>query len=324
VATTVRTGYEFGEYGRRAARPDRDPEQHLAAFLSKVADTAAPHLSPAARSRLLESLRQNIQAERQAQGMDVRALDRILTRLGDPVTLVDAEVQRDPESQQALANRLSRSAPAAPPAAHIDSEVAKQLAPADLHAHAPVHPVGPPGSGPEICLDPDPFAMAFEYRPETVGALGAAAGGEGQLSAPTGASAGVGAQDPVGDRLRSLWAGGPRVHPIETLAIVLLLVGAVLGNWLVLLAAVVVAFASRYYSPAEKWALLVGIPVLSFLLFSIGFFLSSHHRAGGTSNKPTDLLSGVDSFFGPLPRMIALLGAMFLAWRLARGVIRGS
>jgi hypothetical protein len=319
VATTVRTGYEFGEYGRRAARPDRDPEQHLAAFLSKVADTAAPHLSPAARSRLLETLRQSIQQERTAQGMDVRTLDRILVRLGDPVTLVDAEVQRDPESQQALANRLSRSAPAAPPAAHMDSEVAKQLAPADVHAHA--HPVGPPGSGPEICLDPDPFAMAFEYRPETVGALGAAAtGGEGQVSG-SGPSA---AQDAVGDRLRSFWAGGPRVHPVETLAIVLLLVGAVLGNWIVLLAAVVVAFASRYYSPAEKWALLVGIPVLSFLLFSLGFFLSSHHRAGGTSNKPTDLLSGVDSFFGPLPRMIALLGAMFLAWRLARGVIRGS
>jgi hypothetical protein len=322
VATTVRTGYEFGEYGRRAARPDRDPEQHLATFLSKVADTAAPHLSPAARSRLLESLRQTIQQERTAQGMDVRTLDRILSRLGDPVTLVDAEVQRDPESQQALANRLSRSAPAAPPAAHMDSEVAKQLAPADLHAHGPVHPVGPPGSGPEICLDPDPFAMAFEYRPETVGALGPAAtgGGEGQVSGPGSPAA----QDAVGDRLRSFWSGGPRVHPVETLAIVLLLVGAVLGNWIVLLAAVVVAFASRYYSPAEKWALLVGIPVLSFLLFSLGFFLSSHHRAGGTSNKPTDLLSGVDSFFGPLPRMIALLGAMFLAWRLARGVIRGT
>jgi hypothetical protein len=169
----VRSGYEFGEYGRRAARPDRDPEQHLAAFLSKVADTAAPHLSPAARSRLLDSVRLTIQQERQNQGMDVRTLDRILASLGDPVTLVDAEVQRDPESQQALATRLNRSAPAAPPAANMDSEVARQLVP-EQQGRAPIHPVGPPGSGPEICLDPDPFAMAFEYRPETVGALGTA------------------------------------------------------------------------------------------------------------------------------------------------------
>jgi hypothetical protein len=318
----VRSGNEFGDYGRRTARPDRDPEQHLAAYLSKVADVAAPHLSPAARSRLLQSVRQAIERERQAQGMDVRTLDRILVQLGDPVTLVDAEVQRDPESQQALANRLSRTAPAAPPAGDMDSEVARQLVPDNPAPHRPVHPVGPPGSGPEICLDPDPFAMAFEYRPETVGALGTVpAGGEGSGG---GGSAPGGGAAPVGERLRGLWAGGPRVHPVESIAILLLLIGAGLGNWIVLLVAVLVAFASRYYSPAEKWGLLVGIPVVSFLLFTLGFWLTTHGRPGGTSNKPADLLSGVDSFYGPLPRMIALLGAMFLAWRLARGVVRGS
>jgi hypothetical protein len=109
---------------------------------------------------------------------------------------------------------------------------------------------------------------------------------------------------------------------VESLAILLLLVGALLGNWLVLLAAVLVAFASRYYSSAEKWVLLVGVPVLSFLLFTLGFWLTSHGKPGGTGNKPADLLNGVDSFFGPLPRMISLLGALFLAWRLARGVVR--
>jgi len=314
---TVRGGHEFGEYGRRSARPDRDPEQHLAAFLSKVADTAAPHLSPRARSRLLESLRQTIDRERSENGMDMRTLDRILASLGDPVTLVDAEVQRDPESQQALATRLSRVEPTTPASAGMDSEVARQLAP-EGHGHGPVHPVGPLGSGPEICLDPDPFGMAFEYRPETVGALGTSAADGGGSSQSVGSL-----QDPaVTDRLRSFWADGPRLHPVETLAIVLLLVGAIMGNWLVLLAAVLVAFASRYYSPAEKWTLLVGVPVISFLLFTLGFWLSTHGKPGGTSNKPADLLNGVDSFFGPLPRMIALLGAMFLAWRLARGVIR--
>lgn len=319
----MRSGYEFGEYGRLTARPDRDPEHHLAAFLSKVADTAAPQLSPAARSRLLDTLRTTIARERGANGMDVRTLDRILAGLGDPVTIVDAEVQRDPESQKALSVRLSRATPTPPASGIVDSEVAKQLAP-NGHTHGPVHPVGLPGSGPEICLDPDPFAMEFEYRPETVGAQSATApgpaeGGSGTVSSSSASGLSSGA---ASDQLRSFWEGGPRKHPVEALAIVLLLVGALLGNWLVLLAAILVAFASRYYSAAEKWVLLVGVPVISFLLFTIGYLLTAHGKPGGTTDKPADLLSGVDSFFGPLPRMIALLGALFLAWRLARGVIR--
>ena len=319
----MRSGYEFGEYGRLTARPDRDPEHVLAGFLSKVADLAAPQLSPAARSRLLDTLRVTIEQERAAQGQDVRTLDRILSSLGDPVTLVDAEVQRDPESQKALATRLSRSTPTSPAATHMDSEVAKQLAPEGGNVHGPVHPVGLPGSGPEICLDPDPFAMAFEYRPETVGALGAAAVASGGGDAE-GAPAPAAPDIATGDRIRTFWDGGPKLHPVESIAIVLLLIGAVMGNWLVLLVAILVAFASRFYSPAEKWTLLVGVPVVSFLLFTLGFFLTEHSKPGGTTAKPADLLSGVDSFFGPLPRMIALLGAVFLAWRLGRGIIRRS
>lgn len=317
----MRSGYEFDAYGRRAARPDRDPEQHLASFLSKVADVAAPHLSPAARSRLLESLRQTIEQERAAKGRDVRTLDRILASLGDPITLVDAEVQRDPESQQALAARLSRTGPGSGAGA-VDAELAKQLAP-ETHGHGPVHPVGPPGSGPEICLDPDPFAAAIEYRPETVGALNQAAA----VQAPSGESTAsfTSADEDGADvaaRLRTFWAGGPRVHPVETAAIVLLIAGAIMGQWLFLLAGGLVAFASRFYSPVEKWLLVVGVPGISFLLFSFGFWLTRHGKPGGTKDKPVDLLSGLDSFFGAFPRMIAVLGAMFLAWRLARGVIR--
>ncbi|HTJ66254.1 MAG TPA: hypothetical protein VL551_01880 [Actinospica sp.] len=323
----MRSGYEFGDYGGRTARPDRDPEHVLAGFLSKVADTAAPQLSPAARHRLLDTLRSTIDQERTTQGMDIRALDRILGSLGDPVTIVDAEVQRDPESQKALEARLNRATSNSPAAANMDAEVIKQLAP-DGQGHGPVHPVGPPGSGPEICLDPDPFGMAFEYRPETVGALGGAAqgqsaGSDGGGSGQAAATAGPG-EAAIADRFRVFWDGGPKVHPVETLAIVLLLVGAVMGNWIVLLAAVLVAFASRFYSPAEKWTLLIGVPVVSFLLFTLGFWLNTHGKPGGTTNRPADLLNGVDSFFGPLPRMIALLGAVFLAWRLGRGVIRRS
>lgn len=318
----MRSGYEFGEYGRLTARPDRDPEHVLAAFLSKIADTAAPQLSPRARHRLLDSLRATIEQERAELGADIQTLDRILAGLGDPVTIVDAEVQRDPESQKALEARLNRASSSSPATANMDADVVKQLAP-DGHGHGPVHPVGLPGSGPEICLDPDPFGSDFEYRPETVGALGGPVPAQGlpEGAAPAAAAPGEAA---MADRIRTFWDGGPKVHPVETLAIVLLLVGAIMGNWIVLLVAVLVAFASRFYSPAEKWILLIGVPVVSFLLFTLGFWLNTHGKPGGTTAKPADLLDGVDSFFGPLPRMIALLGAVFLAWRLGRGVIRRS
>jgi len=36
----------------------------------------------------------------------------------------------------------------------------------------------------------------------------------------------------------------------------------------------------------------------------------------------SDLLSGAASFFGTLPRIAALLAALFLGWRLARGITR--
>jgi hypothetical protein len=180
--------------------------------------------------------------------------------------------------------------------------------------------------GPEICLDPDPFTP--EHKVETVGAIGPVASPAAttmtmvlpELSAPPADSGEVLA--PVVARVRSAWSLGPRVHPWESLAIALFLVGAALGQWLVLLVAGLVACTSRFYSEVEKWTLCVGVPVATALCYAFGFWLHQQGIWGGTRVDTTDLLAGAASFFGTLPRIAALLAALYLSWRLARGISR--
>lgn len=303
------------------------PEQRLFGYLSEVADQASGKLAPAARIRFVESLRDTIEQERVRQGGDLATLDRILRRLGDPVTLVDHEVQRDPDYQARLSARLARASDG--PQVPLTDDLAELLAPpVSGPAYAPNNlSTGPAAGfdGPELCLDPDPFAP--DHAVETVGALHAPAPPAAttltmmlpELSAPQGPEEPV---SPVVSRMRSAWLVGPRARPQEALAIALFLVGAVLGQWVVLLVAGLVACTSRYYTPVEKWALAVGVPVATALCYAFGFWLHQQGIWGGAKVDGPDLLSGAATFFGTLPRIAALLAALFLSWRLARAISR--
>lgn len=306
------------------------PEQRLFSYLSDVADEASGKLSPAARIRFVESLRETVEQERARLGGDLATLDRILSRLGDPVTLVDGEVQRDPDYQARLSARLSRATDG--PQVPITDDLAQLLAPA-TQSGAPYAPMDQSVAsasgavdGPELCLDPDPFAP--EYKIDTIGALAPAAPAATtmtmvlpELSAPPEEQR-TDAFSPVMSRVRGAWSLGPRVHPWEALAIGLFLLGAVLGQWLVLLLAGLVACTSRFYTEVEKWALCVGVPVATALCYAFGFWLHQRGIWGGTNVDSSDLLAGAASFFGTLPRIAALLAALFLSWRLARGISR--
>lgn len=298
------------------------PEQRLFGYLSEVANEASGKLSPAARTRLVDSLRNTIEQERARRGNDLATLDAILRRLGDPVTLVDTEVQRDPDYQARLSARLARATSG--PQVPITDDLAELLAPQST-ANSATTAVA---DGPELCLDPDPFAA--ERSVETVGALAA-------VTAPAQATAttmtmilpefgDVGDPDapvsPAMARMRAAWLGGPKARPWEALAIAVFLVGAALGQWVVLLLAGLVACTSRYYTPVEKWVLVVGVPVATGLVYALGFWLHQQGFWGGTAVNTSDLLSGAASFFGTLPRIAALLAALFLGWRLARGITR--
>jgi hypothetical protein len=303
------------------------PEQRLFSYLSAVSDAASGRLSPAARNRFVDGLRERIQAERERRGADLTTLDRILEGLGDPVTLVDAEVQRDPDYQARLTARLSANSVDGPQVPIID-DLAELLAPQGPGSpYAPENrssiPAGQVADGPQLCLDPDPFAP--EHAVETVGALG---GPQTQtmllpeLSAPDIDLAPIEPPSDMARRLRSIWLAGPREHPQEALAIALFLVGAILGQWVVLLIAGLVACTSRFYNALEKWTLVVGVPVGTALVYTVGFWLNRNGYWGGHKGNSADLLSGAASFFGTLPRIAAVLAALLLIWRLARGITR--
>jgi hypothetical protein len=302
------------------------PEQRLFSYLSAVSDAASGRLSPAARSRFVEGLRERIQAERDRRGPDLHTLDRILEGLGDPVTLVDAEVQRDPDYQARLTARLSAPTLDGPQVPIID-DLAELLAPqSPMGPYSPENrsslPIGQALDGPEICLDPDPFAP--EKAVETVGALASATQTMvlPELNIPEGELDPVESPSEMARRMHALWLIGPREHPQEALAIALFLVGAILGQWVVLLVAALVACTSRFYNSLEKWTLLIGVPTGTALVYAIGFWLFRAGYWGGHKASTADLLSGAASFFGTLPRIAAVLAALLLTWRLARGITR--
>jgi hypothetical protein len=331
TALTERARGEADLRGEVTKNAKIQPEQRLFGYLSEVADEASGKLSPAARIRFVESLRETIEQERARRGGDLATLDRILERLGDPVTLVDSEVQRDPEYQARLSARLSRATDG--PQVPITDDLAELLAPSPQSGASYV-PTGPVSGStvsdsPEICLDPDPFAP--EYRIDTVGALAAPVSPSAPASPASTTMVIPAVSDepeqpaelsPVVARMRSVWASGPRVHPWEALAIALFLLGAVLGQWVVLLIAGLVALTSRFYTEVEKWTLAVGVPVTTALFYAFGFWLHQRGVWGGTSVDTSDLVAGAASFFGTLPRIAALLAALFLSWRLARGISR--
>jgi hypothetical protein len=309
------------------------PEQRLFRYLSEVADEASGKLSPAARIRLVDSLRDTIEQERARRGKDLATLDRILHRLGDPVTVVDSEVQRDPDYQARLSARLARASGG--PQVPITDDLAALLAPASVTgASGPLAQTAavarPASDGPELCLDPDPFAP--EHAVETIGAIAAATRPSAESATETtmtmvlpdlGELAAAEQQfSPAMARVRSAWLYGPKARPWEALAIGVFLVGAVLGLWVVLLLAGLVACTSRYYTSVEKWMLVVGVPVATGLVYAFGFWLHQRGFWGGTAVTTSGLLSGAASFFGTLPRIAALLAALFLSWRLARAVTR--
>lgn len=316
--------------GEAARRRNADPEHRLFHYLSSVSDAASGRLAPGVRARFVDNLRETISRERARLGRDATTLEGILERIGDPVTIVDAELQRDPEYQAQLSRRLSASALDGPQEPILD-DLAELLTPASAARPVPVPAAraaigGAMGaSGPEICLDPDPFAP--NHSVETVGALADAnatmfpsGGPESEQFEEESAVAAEVSQ--LAQRARTAWHFGPRVHPWEALAIGLFIIGAIIGFWILALVAGLVACTSRFFSEVEKWTLVVGVPVTSVLLYALGFWLFKHGVWGGHNASTADLLSGAASFFGTLPRMACVLAALFLSWRLARGVTR--
>jgi hypothetical protein len=207
------------------------------------------------------------------------------------------------------------AAPAAPP-------------PQVTEARAGAGAAADPGQGPAGASGRnwDRFQAMLSSKPDPAGTPPGPAGMPGKPAAQPGQRArqdgrGTGAEDrgPVAGllsaraaNLATAVARFARQHPVETTAIVLLGLGGLIYPPVWLLGAAV-AVASTHWDFRDKWVGLAGPPLLVIVGTGIGVALGGkHHSAGAYAHEAWVLADH-------LSRLLAVIGAAFLARRVQRG-----
>ncbi len=111
-------------------------------------------------------------------------------------------------------------------------------------------------------------------------------------------------------------------HKREVLAALLLFAGGVFSSIVVVAIGYAVALASATWSARDKRFALIGLPALTILVFVIGLWLQATGRWGGAPLAGARLSGQLRELVAIFPRVIGLLGALFLSWRLARLGVR--
>jgi hypothetical protein len=146
-------------------------------------------------------------------------------------------------------------------------------------------------------------AAGAESSPATGPERGPVSEREGEFLATAGAAAGRAVRVVVS------WA---RRHPLESVAVVLLGLGGLIYPPVWLMGALVAAF-SKIWSIRDKW---IGL-VLPVFLVIVGIVVEV--SLDGTHRHWTTYVRDAWLFAGHLSRILALLGAVYLAWRAERG-----
>jgi hypothetical protein len=107
-------------------------------------------------------------------------------------------------------------------------------------------------------------------------------------------------------------AARARRHPLETTAVVLLGLGGLIFPpvWLI---GAVVALTSKVWDIRDKW-LGLAVPVVLVIIGMI-----ADVSLGGSYSSLLGYLKEAWLFGGRFSRVVALLGAVYLAWRAERG-----
>ncbi|WHM38116.1 hypothetical protein [Streptomyces sp. BPTC-684] len=326
-----------------------ESDQLVYDYLSRVGDLAQQRQLPsAARMRLVSSLRDEIDRRRAKFGSDSpAAVRRILGRLGTPDEVVEsvatggayeapAEVetavrgvpgQRDGgRGRRVQFPRPRASSPPPPPPS--------QTAASPPHL-AGMDELGPSDGEPDWWrIEPGPMGgMPGESVAGFVGGVEipeilrppeeAVERAEPSDAEPSEASE---TEDdpppPRGPNWRALLPGATAsrrslTNPLLLLAAALLVVGAVLGNWLALGGGWLLAYVSRRLTPAEtKWAVL-GLPSLAVVGGLVWLWGRQNERWGApiAEGAMGDAVAGVWPW---VVRGAALSSAAFLAWRSQR------
>ncbi|MFF4851052.1 hypothetical protein [Streptomyces sp. NPDC001194] len=323
-------------------------------YLSRVGDLAQRRqLSSGDRMRLVAGLRDEIDRRRAKYEPETpAAVRRILERIGTPEEVLDGMgASPAPQTRAATPDpapavptqrgpgRLLRkavpeprpadTAPAPPHLAGLDELGADDGAEPDWWRVSP----GPHGAGPQV----EGFAGGIEIpelfrhpeeekKPEpATGPAGApAAEGESavrglvrflkrrrQAKAEARAAAAPDAGAAPGAAPR------PKPHAFLLLAAAVLVAGAVTGSWLLLAGGWLLAYASRVLGPAERKAVVFGVPGAVFAGAVVWLWGRLERRWGAPL---TDEGLGVvfQGMWPWLARVAAVASALYLAWRSRR------
>ncbi|MEV3967979.1 hypothetical protein AB0K68_07560 [Streptomyces sp. NPDC050698] len=328
-----------------------ESDQVVYEYLSRVGDVAQQRqLSSATRMRLVADLRNEIDKRRAKATVDSpAAVRRILSRLGSPDDVVTAAaggtpgepygaapapvqpasvpVQRDAEPQERARGVRRRVVPRPRPARRPEeSHPAPSDGPAPPHLAAG-HELGDSAVRPDWWrVDSGPFGVGDEV-PGFVGGvelpdlLKPPAPRKPEAEKPAAAEpVPVEAAEVTGKgsrrRLPRLSAGNWS-NPLLLAAAALLVAGAVLGNWFVLLLGWLIAYASRRLSQAEtKWAVVIlpGLSVAGGLVWLWGRM----NGRWGTPIAEGQLNAAVAQTWPWVVRAAAVASALFLVWRSQR------
>ncbi|MCX3286640.1 hypothetical protein OR263_07930 [Streptomyces sp. NEAU-H22] len=324
-----------------------ESDQVVYEYLSRVGDVAQQRqLSSATRMRLVADLRNEIDKRRAKATVDSpAAVRRILSRLGSPDDVVTAAadgtggephgaapasvpVQREAEPEQRAQGVMRRVVPRPRPARSAgEPHPAPSDGPAPPHLAAG-HELGDSTHKPDWWrVDSGPFGVGDEV-PGFVGGvevpdlLKPPAPRKPEKEKPA-------AEDtaPVVETAEVTEKGSrrrlPRLpstnwsNPLLLIAAGLLVAGAVLGNWFVLLLGWLIAYASRRLTQAEtKWAVVI-LPSLSVA----GGLVWLWGRMNGRWGDPIaegHMNAAVAETWPWVVRGAAVTSALFLVWRSQR------
>jgi hypothetical protein len=315
-------------------------------YLSRVGDFAHGKLTPARRATLVAELRQRIEAERADTGADgpdeVRLL---LQRVGDPDAVVAEELRRSPEHAVRRAERRPPALPGSPAASTEATTVLPSLTspgpptearrreempwwrateePEAQTSTGPPTPrtpgpdVGPatgPATGPVAEPGPEPVARPVA-RPAPPGPAG---GGSGIRVVPVD---GDGTVDRAADEARRPLAGMTGVlgkgNKRELLAILVILAGGLWPSLILVIIGFVIAVSSRVWPQGDKRFATLGVPVITAVTLAVMLWLRMSGRIG-TEPRHHGIDDLAKSYVTTLTRVIGLVSAVYLAWRLTR------
>ncbi|MER5834117.1 hypothetical protein ABT116_25520 [Streptomyces sp. NPDC002130] len=327
-----------------------ESDQVVYEYLSRVGDVAQQRqLSSATRMRLVADLRNEIDKRRSKATVDSpAAVRRILSRLGSPDDIVTAAaggttggphgaapasvpVQRETEPEErgerakgVMRRVVPRPRPARP---------AEDPHPAPSDGAAPPHLAAGHELG-DSALQPDwwrvesgPFGVGDEV-PGFVGGvelpdlLKPPAPRKAQQEKPdaeeTAPAVEAAVETGKGSRRRlARLSAGNWSNPLLLIAAGLLVAGAVLGNWFVLLLGWLIAYASRRLTQAEtKWAVVI-LPGLS-LAGGLVWLWGRMNGRWGTPIAEGHMNAAVSETWPWVVRGAAVASALFLVWRSQR------